>query len=408
MQRLLLKNIEKTNSGDIQVYLDDGGYSALKKALAMESQRVIDEVKLSGLLGRSSGFPVAVKLASTRKEAAEPKYLVCNADEGEPGTFKDRLFLKKDPHLILESMIIAGYAIGSHQGYIYVRGEYYSEINVLEKAIQQAETLGFLGKNILGTGFDFNIEIFQGAGAYVCGEETSLLKSMSGLRPSPVHKPPFPAQSGYLGKPTAILNVETLANFPIILDRGGAWFSKTGSPDSPGTKLFCLSGQVNNPGVFELPLGTNLHELIDQYGCGVKGEFKAVLPGGVASSLISDIEISLDYKSLIRAGSMLGPGSVIVINKETSLLDVTMNIVQFFAKESCGKCSVCREGTRNGLNILHKLKKGTANGAELDLLFELSRVMQDTAGCVLGQSALNATVSAIRLFRDEFESRIRN
>jgi NADH-quinone oxidoreductase subunit F len=408
LEKILLKNIDKPNSGDVKVYLDGGGYSALKKALAMEPRKVIDEIKLSGLLGRSSAFPVAQKLLSTAKEAAEPKYLVCNADEGEPGTFKDRLFLKKDPHLILESMVISGYAIGSHQGYIYVRGEYFSEISSLEKAIRQAESAGYIGKNILGTGFDFNIEIYQGAGAYVCGEETSLLKSMSGLRPSPAHKPPFPAQCGYLGKPTAVFNVETLANFPVILSRGGKWFSGIGSPDSPGTKLFCLSGQVNNPGVFEMPLGTKLSELVDQYGGGVKGEFKAVLPGGVASSLISDFNISLDYKTLAKAGSMLGPGSVIVINKETCLVDVSMNIVRFFARESCGKCSICREGTRTGLEVLHKLSEGAATADEVEFLFELSQVMRDTAGCVLGQSALNSTVSAIKLFRGEFASRMRN
>jgi NADH-quinone oxidoreductase subunit F len=408
MEKLLTKNIEKPNSDDIKVYLEGGGYADLKRVLTMDPLNVIDEIKKSGLLGRSSGFPVAAKLASTRKEPAGPKYLVCNADEGEPGTFKDRIFLKKDPHLILEAMIIAGYAIDSHQGYIYVRGEYFSEIRSLEKAIQQAREYGYLGKNILATGFGFDIELYKGGGAYICGEETSLLKSMSGLRPSPSNKPPFPSQSGYLGKPTAVSNVETLANFPVILSKGGEWYSKIGCPESPGTKLFCLSGQVNNRGVFEMPLGTTLGELIEQCGGGVKGEFKAAFPGGVTSNLITNLDIRLDNSSLKKAGSMLGPGSVIVMNKDTNLIDVSTNILTFFARESCGNCSVCRQGTRSSLNILNRLARGAAKRVELDYLIDLNRVMMDTARCALGQFALNSTVSAIKLFRNEFELRIRN
>ncbi len=408
MEKILTKNIDKPNSQDIEVYLADGGYKALEKVLTLKPEEVIDEVKKSRLVGRGgAAFPVGLKWSFTSKEDGEPKFIVCNADEGEPGTFKDRVILRNDPHLLLEAIIIGGYAIGTSHGYIYVRGEYYPEIEVLEKAIKQAKEKGYLGNNILRSGFSFNIQLYKGAGSYVCGEETALLESMEGNRGSPDCRPPFPAQSGFLGKPTAVNNVETLANIPAIIINGGNWYSKIGSPGSPGPKLFCLSGQVNKPGVYELPTGIPLRELIENYGGGVRGEFKAVLPGGVSSSLLTDLDVKLDYKSIAKAGSMLGSGAVIVINSDTSMIDVAKNTIDFFAHESCGKCSVCREGTRRAREIITRFANGGGRAEELDLLLELGEVMYDTACCGLGQVAMSATTSAIKLFRDEFEQKVR-
>jgi len=408
MEKILTKNIDKPNSQDIEVYLAGGGYQALEKALSMKPEEVIEEVKKSKLVGRGgAAFPTGLKWEFTRKESAEPKFIVCNADEGEPGTFKDRVILKKDPHLLLEAIIIGGYAIGTNQGFIYIRGEYYREIEAIEKAIEQAKAKGYLGNNILGSKFSFNIQVYKGAGAYVCGEETGLLESMAGNRGSPDCRPPFPAQSGFLGKPTAVNNVETLANIPAIITNGGDWYSKIGSPDSPGPKLYCLSGQVNKPGVYELPMGITLRELIENYGGGVKGEFKAALPGGVSSSLLTTLDVKLDYKSVAKAGSMLGSAAVIVINKDTSIVNVAKNTVEFFFHESCGKCSICREGTRRAKEILTRFANGGGRAEELNLLSELGEVMYDTACCGLGQAAMNAATSAIKLFRDEFTQRVR-
>jgi NADH:ubiquinone oxidoreductase subunit F (NADH-binding) len=406
MERILTKNVDKAKSQDISMYVAGGGYSALKKALSMNPEEIISEVQKSGLLGRGgAAFPVALKWTTTRLEDNHPKYIVCNADEGEPGTFKDRIIMKQDPHSLIESIIIAGYAIGASEGYIYIRGEYYSEIESLEKAIEQARKAGYLGKNILNSGFSFQIMIYKGAGAYVCGEETSLLQSMAGLRGNPdcLPRPPFPAQKGFLDKPTTVNNVETLANIPHIVNRGARWFAGIGSPESPGPKLFCLSGHINKPGLYELPLGITLRELIDKYGGGVRGEFKAALTGGVSSSLIEDLDIKLDYKSVARAGGMLGSASIIVFNKDTDIIKVAKNVIDFFAHESCGKCSICREGTRRAGEILQRLYKKEGRSDDIDLLQELGLVMFDAACCGLGQSAMNLTGSAIKLFRNEFE-----
>jgi NADH-quinone oxidoreductase subunit F len=407
MEKILLKNIDKANSQDIDVYTAGGGYQGLQKALAMKPEDVLGEVKKSRLLGRSGAFPVATKWATTIQESATPKYLVCDADEGEPGCFKDRLILGRDPHLLLEGMIIAAYAIGTGQGYIYIRGEYGNEIQIVKNAITQAVKNNYLGDNILGTGFSFNLTIYKGAGSYVVGEETALLRSMAGLRPSPGARPPYPAQSGYLGKPTVVNNVETLSNIPAIIFNGGDWYSGTGNPEYPGTKLFCLSGSVKRPGVYELPIGVTLRELINEHGNGVKGELKAVLPGGVASGLVDDLDIKMDYKSLAQVNSLLGPGAVIVMNKDVNIIDISIDTLRFFAKESCGKCSVCREGIRAGLMILRRFERNEAKPSDIKLLRNLRRLMYDTANCVLGQAALNTSVSATKLFRDEFESRVR-
>jgi len=334
MEQILLKDIDKPNLIDIAIYIKTGGYSSLEKALQMQPQDIIDEVKKSGLVGRGgAAFPTGLKWEFTRKESEELKYLVCNADEGEPGTFKDRVILKNNPHLLVESMIIAGYAIGAKEGLIYIRGEYFEEIELLKKAIEEAKERGFIGENILGLEFSYDLRVYPGAGSYVCGEETTLFESLEGKRGCSRERPPFPTHSGFMGKPTAINNVETLCDVPTIIKKGGDWYSKIGSPNAPGTKLFCISGHVNKPGVYEIPMELTLRELIDNYGGGVKGKFKAVLPGGVSSSLLTDLDVKLDYKSVAEAGSMLGSASVIVINGDSSIVDVAKNSMEFFVHE---------------------------------------------------------------------------
>ena len=408
MEKILLKNIDKPDSQDIETYISGGGYKALEKALSMKPEDIIAEVKKSKLIGRGgAGFPTGLKWEFTRKEKGEPKYVVCNADEGEPGTFKDRVILNKDPHLLLESIIICGYAVGAEKGFIYIRGEYFEEINTLKKAIEQAKAKKMLGENILGSDFSFDIQIFKGAGAYVCGEETSLFESMGGGRATSREKPPFPTQFGVYGKPTVINNVETLSNVPSIILNGGDWYSQIGSPDSPGPKLFCLSGHVNKPGVYELPLGTSLKELVETYGGGVKGRFKAVLPGGVSSSFLDTLDVKLDYKSVMEAGSMLGSAAVIIMNSDTDMVNVCKNIMEFFAHESCGHCVPCREGTRRAREIFALFANGEGKAEYLDTLLDLKDIMYDTSRCGLGQAALNAGASAVKLFRDEFIKRIK-
>nr|QNO57460.1 ion-translocating oxidoreductase complex subunit C [Methanosarcinales archaeon ANME-1 ERB7] len=409
MERILLKDIDKPNLIDIAIYIKTGGYSTLEKALQMQPHDIIDEVKKSGLVGRGgAAFPTGLKWEFTRKESEELKYVVCNADEGEPGTFKDRVILKNNPHLLVESMIIAGYAIGAKEGLIYIRGEYFEEIELLKKAIEEAKEKGFIGENILGLGFSYDLRVYPGAGSYVCGEETTLFESLEGKRGCSRERPPFPTHSGFMGKPTAINNVETLCDVPTIIEKGGDWYSKIGSPNAPGTKLFCISGHVNKPGVYEIPMELTLRELIDNYGGGVKGKFKAVLPGGVSSSLLTDLDVKLDYKSVAEAGSMLGSASVIVINGDSSIVDVAKNSMEFFVHESCGQCTPCREGTRTANAIIGRFANGEGREEELEILLELGDVMYDTSRCGLGQAAMNITTSAIKLFREEFMQRVKN
>ena len=407
MEAILTGNINTPGVDDIAVYRDRGGYQALRKALAMEQDDILGEIKLSRLYGRSGAFPVYNKWSMARQQTSDTKYLVCNADEGEPGCFKDKLILGRDPHLVIESMVIAGYTIGADKGYIYIRGEYNGEAGIFNKALEQAKQKGYLGDNILGSDFSFDIQIYRGAGSYVVGEETALLRSMSGYRPFPGPRPPYPVEKGFLGKPTVVNNVETLINVPFIVAKGGKWYRGIGHPEYPGTKLFCLSGNVNRPGVYELPIGVTLRELISNYGQGVNGDLKAILPGGVASGLVNDLNIRMDYKSLADVNSLLGPGAVIVINRENSVIDIALNTLEFFARESCGKCSVCREGLRAGLMMMRRFAEGEGRQDDIRLLRILRRLMYYTANCVLGQAALNVTVSATRLFRKEFEARVR-
>ena len=408
--KIILKNIEKQGyKGDLESYLKQGGYQALKKALDLSSEEIISEIKTSKLVGRGgAAFPTGLKWEAAKDSKETPKYVVCNADEGEPGTFKDRIILENDPHLLLEAMAICGFSIGAKQGFIYLRGEYFKAYEVLRKAIQEAEAKDFLGESILGSNFSFKITLFRGAGAYVCGEETALLDSLEGKKGQSRLKPPFPTFVGFKNKPTVLNNVETFANIPTIILKGGEWFSQIGSPHSPGTKLYCLSGDVNTPGVYELPTGISLRELIEKYGNGVQGRLKAVLPGGVSSSLLlpSDLDVKLDYPSVQKAGSMLGSGAVIVINDTHCMVDLAKRCAEFFDYESCGKCTPCREGTKRAREILTNITKGVGEESDLALLKELQEVMFDASRCGLGQAALNAVRSSLEKFSDEFKEHI--
>ena len=408
MENILLQGIDTLDLGNIDVYIDNGGYKALDKALKMKPEDVIGEIKTSKLLGRGgAAFPAGLKWEFTRKAEGSRKFLICNADEGEPGTFKDKILLKKNPHALIEAMAIAGYAIGTSESYIYIRGSYVEEIATLKKAIKDAHDKGKLGENILETGFSFDIKMYCGAGSYVCGSETALFESMLGKRGAPLRKPPFPTQSGYMGLPTVINNVETLCNVPHIINNGAEWYSKIGTAESTGTKLYCVSGHVNKPGVYEIPLGITLRDLVDKYAGGVKGTFKAAFPGGVSSSLVTDLDIKLDYQSLMAAGTMLGSGAIIVMNDTTDIVALAENCMKFFNHESCGKCTSCREGTRQAGHILRKISDGKARPVDLELLTELSAVLPDASRCALGRAALNVVTSGMKYFGPEFERGVR-
>lgn len=406
----ILKNIEKEGySGNINSYIAQGGYEALKQALKMDPKRILFEIKKSKLVGRGgAAFPTGLKWEFAQKSKEFPKYVVCNADEGEPGTFKDRLILKNDPHLLIEAMIICGFTIGAEKGFIYIRGEYFEMYEILQKAIDEAKSRGFLNGNILDSGFSFDINLYKGAGAYVCGEETALLDSLEGKKGQSRIKPPFPTFVGFNNKPTVLNNVETFANIPQIVLKSGEWFSRLGAPACPGTKLYCLSGDVNAPGVYELPTDISLRQLLEEYGKGVQGRLKAVLPGGVSSKLLipADLDVKMNYPAVQAAGSMLGSGAVIVINDMHCMVDLARRCAEFFDYESCGKCAPCREGTKRAREILTNITKGEGELTDLDLLKPLQEVMYDSSRCGLGQSALNAVRSSLEKFHDEFEEHI--
>ncbi len=408
MERVLLKRTEVPGAADIEVALTQGAYSSVAKAYAMRPLDVIDEIKRSGLRGRGgAGFPTGVKWGFAAMAPGTPKYLICNADEGEPGTYKDRIILERDPHLLIEGMIIAGYAIGAEQGYIYLRGEYPAAKIILEKAITQAYDKGWLGKNILGSGADFDLGLHPGAGAYICGEETSLLESLEGKRGQPRLRPPFPANAGAWGKPTVVNNVETLANVPVIMAMGSAAYARTGVEGSTGTKIFCLSGAVNRPGGYELPLGTTLRELIYIHGGGIAGgrELKAIIPGGASTPLLTadQIDVPLDYQGLARTGSMLGSGAVIVMDDRTCMVRAGAVLARFFDHESCGKCVPCREGTGWFHQVYSRLLGGEGREGDVELLLSICRKVQGKCFCPLGEGAVQAVLSSIRLFWDEYE-----
>jgi len=415
MEKILLRNVDKPNSQRISTYLDSGGYGAWRKALKqMTPEEVTAEVTKSGLRGRGgAGFPTGRKWSFVPKESPKPKYLVCNADESEPGTFKDRLLIEKDPHMVIEGIAISSYAIGAHTAYIYIRGEFPYGAKVLEKAIAEAYEQKFLGRNILGSGYSLDIYVHRGAGAYICGEETALLESLEGKRGWPRIRPPFPAVVGLFKCPTIVNNVETLANVPHIVLNGGAWYAKIGRDErNTGPKLYCLSGHVKRPGVYEFPLGVNLKELIYDHGGGILGgrELKAVIPGGSSSSVLTadEIDVPADFDSLAKAGSSLGSAGIIVMDETTCLVDATLNLAKFYAHESCGQCTPCREGTGWVVKVLRRIEHGFGRPEDLDLLLDIcGSNMIATTICPLWDGAVLPVRSAIRKFRQEFEDHIR-
>lgn len=393
-------------------YKAKGGYETLAKALKMQPQMIIDEVKASGLRGRGgAGFSTGTKWSFLPKNN-EPRYLLCNADEGEPGTFKDRMMMERAPHQLIEGMIISGFAIGSKKSYIYVRGEYFYAIDVLRKAIAEAYAAGLLGKNILGSGFDHDMDVYAGAGAYICGEETGMISSLEGLKGQPKLKPPFPAVQGYLRKPTIVNNVETLAAvIPIIRD-GAAAYKKFGTEKSTGTKLFSLSGNVNKPGNYEVPLGYSLKDMIYKLGGGLKPgrKLKAVIPGGSSAPVLSAEEAeraTLDYECLAQMGSMLGSGAIIVIDDSNCMVDCLGNLTHFYHHESCGQCTPCREGTGWLDKIVHSILSGKGRLADIDLLVKVADNMKGRTICALSDAAALPVLSFVQKFRSEFEYFVR-
>ena len=411
-ERIALRNCGKINPEDISEYIAMDGYAALGKVLtSMEPQEVIDVVKASGLRGRGgAGFPTGVKWQFEKDQPGNEKYVICNADEGDPGAFMDRSILEGDPHAIVEGMAIMAYAVGAHQGYIYCRAEYPIAVHRLNIAINQAQELGLIGKNIFNSGFDFDLEVRLGAGAFVCGEETALIASIEGKRGMPTPKPPFPAVSGVWGKPTSINNVETLANVAQIIMKGADWYSAIGTEKSKGTKVFALGGKIRNTGLVEIPMGTTLREIIYEIGGGCPNNkaFKAVQTGGPSGGCLTERELDtpIDYDNLVAAGSMMGSGGMIVLDEDNCMVDVARFYMEFITDESCGKCSPCRIGTKRLLEMLTKITKGEGTLEMLDEMEELCNEIKDTALCGLGQTAPNPILSTLSHFRDEYVAHI--
>ncbi|HNR04720.1 MAG TPA: NADH-quinone oxidoreductase subunit NuoF [Bacillota bacterium] len=412
--RVVLQNCGIINPEKIEDYLEKGGYKALEKCLKeMTPDQVIEEIKKSGLRGRGgAGFPTWFKWDAARKAKGNEKYVVCNADEGDPGAFMDRSVLEGDPHGLLEGMIIAGYAIGANHGFIYCRAEYPLAIERLEGAIARAHEANFLGGNIMGSGFSFDIKIKKGAGAFVCGEETALIASLEGERGMPRLKPPFPAQSGYFGKPTNINNVETYANVPWIIRNGGAAFAAYGTEKSNGTKVFALAGKIKNGGLVEVPMGMPIREVIYEIGGGIKNDrdFKAVQMGGPSGGCIpkSLIDTPVDYESITRTGAIMGSGGMVVMDEATCMVDMARFFLNFTCDESCGKCIYCRIGTKRMLEILERITKGEGRMEDMDELEQLCISIKDGSLCGLGQTAPNPVLTTLKYFKDEYIAHIRD
>jgi NADH:ubiquinone oxidoreductase subunit F (NADH-binding)/NAD-dependent dihydropyrimidine dehydrogenase PreA subunit len=410
--RNILSNNALIDPQSIEDYFGISGYSSLLKVLSsMTPGEVIDEVKQSGIRGRGgAGFPTGFKWEFCRKAKGDKKYIICNADEGDPGAYMDRGLLEGNPHSIIEGMIIGAYAIGANQGFVYIRDEYPIAVKTIDNAIKQARQYGLLGKDILGSNFDFYITIIRGAGAFVCGEETALIASIEGKKGEPRQRPPFPAQKGLWRKPTNINNVETWANIPLIISKGAKWFSKIGTEKSKGTKIFSLVGKINNTGLVEIPMGITLKELIYKIGGGIpEGKsFKAVQTGGPSGGCIPEdlLDTPIDYEKLKESGSIMGSGGMVVMDEDTCMVDVARYFLEFLQDESCGKCLSCREGTKRMAEIVTNITKGQGMEGDLELLEELAIVVKDTSMCGLGQTAANPVLSTLKYFREEYEDHI--
>jgi len=410
--RIALRNCGFIDPENIEEYISRDGYAALAKCLTeMTPAQVIEIMKKSGLRGRGGGgFPTGLKWEITSKSQADQKYVVCNADEGDPGAFMDRSILEGDPHSVIEAMAICGYCIGATKGIVYIRAEYPLAVERLKIAMKQAVEYGLLGKDIFGTGFGFEIDIRYGAGAFVCGEETALIHSMEGLRGEPTIKPPFPSVSGYLEKPTNVNNVETFANVPVIINKGAEWFASIGSEKSKGTKVFALAGKINNVGLIEVPMGTTLRDIIFEIGGGIKDgkKFKAVQTGGPSGGCLTEkhLDIQIDFDSLTAAGSMMGSGGMIVLDEDDCMVSIAKFYLDFTVEESCGKCAPCRIGNKRLNEMLEKICEGKGTMKDLDLLRNLSHVVKDTSLCGLGQTSPNPVLSTMDNFYDEYLAHI--
>lgn len=407
-KKLLTRRFGKIDPTSIDSYIESYGYDALRKAVSMDVQEIIEEIKLSGLKGRGgAGFPTGLKMQAVCEALGMPKYVICNADEGEPGNFKDRYLMENDPHQLIEGMIISAYAVGAAHGYIYIRGEYQKATALLESALEQARQKGFLGSNILETGHDFDIEIHQGAGSYVCGEEFSLLASLEGNYGRSDYKPPFPTTNGLFDKPTLINNVETLANIPYILSHGGKAYSKIGTESSKGTKLVCVSGHVKQPGLYEVEFGVPFRTIINDMAGGVKEgkQIKMVQLAGASGPVIPEsmLDLPLDYKEAAKQGLSFGSGAVIVMDEDINVLKVLKRTLEFFNRESCGKCTPCREGIVQAQILLNRFVEGCATQKDLDLMNVLLDTISISSICGLGQAAPTSIKTALQYFPDEFQ-----
>jgi NADH-quinone oxidoreductase subunit F len=407
MEKVLLKNLGRPDSHRMDAYVRNGGYKALAQALKLRPETIIQTVKDSGLRGRGgAGFSTGLKWSFIPKDPTIPKYLCCNADEGEPGTFKDRGIIENDPHLLIEGMIIACYTIGAVASYIYIRGEFTFGARRLDEAIKEAYDAGYLGRDVMGSGYSLDMYVHMGAGAYICGEETALIESIEGLRGQPRKKPPFPALAGLYGRPTVINNVETLACVPAIIEKGPKWFSSIGPEKSPGPKIFGVSGHVNRPGLYELPMGTTVRDLIYNHCGGIPGgrALKAVIPGGVTAPMLTDkdLDTPMDFDSLAAKGSMLGSGAVIVMDETTCMVKAAYITNRFFTHESCGKCTPCRDGTPWLTKILRRIEHGEGRHGDIELLEGLCVNIFGRTFCPLGDGAVMALRGALKGFRDEF------
>ncbi|MGZ3525517.1 MAG: NADH-ubiquinone oxidoreductase-F iron-sulfur binding region domain-containing protein, partial [Thermodesulfobacteriota bacterium] len=411
-KQILLKNCGHINPEEIEHYIANGGYQSLAKALQMKSEDIISEVKRSKLRGLGgAGFPTVEKWDICRHSEGELKYLICNGDEGDPGAFMDRAILESDPHSVIEGMVIAGYAIGARHGYIYVRAEYPLAVQRVQNALLQAEKYKFLGENILGSDFSLDIRLFQGSGAFVCGEETALIASIEGKPGIPRYRPPYPALQGLFGKPTLINNVKTLAYIPHIIKNGADWFLQTGTERSKGTAVFALAGKVVNTGLVEVPMGTTLRQLIFQVGGGItKGKhFKAVQIGGPSGGCLpeSALDLPIDFESLQESGAMMGSGGMVVLDEDDCMVEVARYFLDFTQKESCGKCTLCRLGTKQMLDILEDISKGHGKMEDLETLEELAEDIKQGSLCGLGRTAPNPVLTTLRYFREEYEAHIK-